>query len=140
MFSNTRIVRIEWQHCDPAGIVYYPRYFAIFDSSTTYMFEKLLGMTKFQFLRHYDFIGYPMVDTRARFFIPARFGDDVTVETKVSEVKRSCFSIEHRILKADGALAVEGFETRVWAAKDPADPDKIKSKPIPQELVDRLTQ
>ena len=139
MFSNSRIVRIEWQHCDPAGIVYYPRYFAIFDSSTTYMFEKLLGMTKFQFLKHYDFIGYPMVDTRARFFIPARFGDDVTVETKVSEVKRSSFSIEHRILKKEGALAVEGFETRVWAAKDPTDPDKIKSKPIPQEIVDRLS-
>ena len=30
-----------------------------------------------------------------------------------------------------GALAVEGKETRVWAGRDPADPDKIKSQPIP---------
>ena len=43
MLTNSRIVRIEWQHCDPAGIVFYPRYFAMFDTSTTYLFEKALG-------------------------------------------------------------------------------------------------
>ena len=140
MLTNSRVVRIEWRHCDPAGIVYYPRYFSIFDTSTTYLFEKALGKTKFQYLKHYDFVGYPMVDTRARFFIPARFGDDVTVETAVTEIKRSSFSITHRILKEDSALAVEGFETRVWVGKDPNNPDNIKSKPIPQEVIDRLSQ
>ncbi len=35
MFSNTRTLRIEWGDCDPAGIVFYPRYFAMFDTSTT---------------------------------------------------------------------------------------------------------
>ena len=29
MFSIRRTVRIEWGDCDPAGIVFYPRYFAI---------------------------------------------------------------------------------------------------------------
>ncbi len=70
MFSNSRMFRIEWQHCDPASIVFYPRYFVMFDSSTTYLFEKALGMTKIKFIKHYDFIGYPMVDTRAKFHIP----------------------------------------------------------------------
>ena len=92
MFSNSRIFRIEWQHCDPAGIVYYPRYFTMFNSSTTYMFEKALGMTKFQFLKHYDFVGYPMVDTRAKFYVPGVFGDDVEIQTAITEVKRSSFS------------------------------------------------
>jgi 4-hydroxybenzoyl-CoA thioesterase len=45
----------------------------------------------------------------------------------------------HRILKG-GALAVEGWETRVWAGKDPADPEKIKSKPIPPDVVEKLTR
>lgn len=31
MLTNRRTVRIEWGDCDPAGIVYFPRYFAIFD-------------------------------------------------------------------------------------------------------------
>ena len=34
-----------------------------------------------------------------------------------------------------GELAVECLDTRVWAARDPNDPDKIKSKPIPDEVI-----
>ena len=32
--KNSRALRIEWGDCDPAGIVFYPRYFAMFDHST----------------------------------------------------------------------------------------------------------
>jgi 4-hydroxybenzoyl-CoA thioesterase len=138
MFKDSRIVRIEWGDCDPAGIVYYPRYFAIFDCSTTALFERALGMTKYQFIKRYDGLGYPMVDVHARFLRPTRYGDDVVVETSVSEIKRSSFSIEHRLLK-DGKLAAEAFETRVWVGRDPGDSDKIKSKPIPVEIVESLS-
>ncbi len=139
MMKNSLIFRIEWEHCDPAGIVYYPRYFAMFDASTGYLFEKALGMTKFQLLKRYDFIGIPIVDTRAKFYIPGVFGDDVEIQAQLTEVKRSSFSIEHRILK-EGELAVEGWETRVWVGKDPSNPEKIKSKPIPPDVVEKLTQ
>ena len=79
-----------------------------------------------------------MVDTRARFLVPARFGDDVTIETSITEIKRSSFQITHH-LKKDGALAVEGFETRVWTGRDPADPSKIRSQPIPAEVIEKLS-
>ena len=39
MFVNRRDVQIQWGDCDPANIVYYPRYFAMFDDSTSIMFE-----------------------------------------------------------------------------------------------------
>ena len=39
MLVNRRRVRIEWGDCDPAGIVFYPRYFAMFDASTHALFE-----------------------------------------------------------------------------------------------------
>jgi 4-hydroxybenzoyl-CoA thioesterase len=138
MLKDSRSVRIEWGDCDPAGIVYFPRYFAIFDASTTALFEHALGMTKYQFVKHYRCLGYPMVDVRARFFTPTRYGDDVVIESAVSEIKRSSFSIEHRLFK-DGKLAAEGFETRVWVARDPGEPDKITSIPIPAEVVERLS-
>jgi 4-hydroxybenzoyl-CoA thioesterase len=138
MLKDSRTVRIEWGDCDPAGIVYYPRYFAIFDSSTTALFERALGMTKYQFVKRYDGLGYPIVDTRARFLIPTRYGDDVVVESTVSEIKCSSFSIEHRLFK-DGKLAAECLETRVWVSRDPHDPDKIKSRPIPSEIAERLS-
>ena len=137
MLTNKRPVRITWGVCDPAGIVYYPRYFEMFDDSTTTLFERALGMTKYQFLKEYDFAGYPMVDTRAKFSIPNRFGDDVEIETTVSEFRRSSFDIQHRLLK-NGALSIECTETRVWVGRDPADPSKIKAVPIPQAVIDRF--
>jgi 4-hydroxybenzoyl-CoA thioesterase len=137
MLTNRRTVRITWGDCDPAGIVYYPRYFEIFGDSTTELFERTLGMTKYQFLKAYEFAGYPTVDTRAKFSIPTRFGDDVVIETTVAAFRRSSFDVHHRLLK-DGKLAVEGFETRVWVGRDPADASKIKAIPIPQAVLDRL--
>ena len=137
MLTNRRDVRIVWGDCDPAGIVYYPRYFEMFDTSTTALFERALGMTKYQFLKAYDTLGYPMVDTRARFVLPTRYGDDVVIETTITEIKRSSFAVTHRLLK-DGALAVEGFETRVWVGRDPDDPDKIRGRPLPDDMVAKL--
>jgi 4-hydroxybenzoyl-CoA thioesterase len=134
MLTYIRNTRIEWGDCDPAGIVFYPRFFAMFDSCTTAMFSQALGMSKYQFIKHYDFLGYPMVDTRARFLKPAKFGDDVTVETTVTEFRRSSFDVRH-LLSNGGELAVECFDTRVWAAADPNDPAKIKAKPIPEEVI-----
>jgi 4-hydroxybenzoyl-CoA thioesterase len=46
--------------------------------------------------------------------------------------------VQHR-LTLHGELCVECFDTRVWAARDPADPEKIKSKPIPPEVIAKLT-
>jgi 4-hydroxybenzoyl-CoA thioesterase len=134
MMIYTRHTRIEWGDCDPAGIVYYPRYFALFDSCTTALFSQALGMSKYQFIRHYRFDGYPMVDTRARFLKPAKYGDDVVIETKVSEFRRSSFDVQHR-LTVGGELAVECFDTRVWAEKHPDDPQRIRAKPIPEEVI-----
>jgi 4-hydroxybenzoyl-CoA thioesterase len=133
LLSNTRTLKIEWGHCDPAGIVFYPRYFEMFDASTTALFERALGETKYQFRKTYDFGGYPMVDTRARFLKPACFGDVVEIATSIT-FGRASFKVEHRLSK-DGALAVEASETRVWVTQDPDDPLRIKSQPIPREVI-----
>lgn len=137
MLSNIRTTRIEWCDCDPAGIIYYPRYFQIFDTCTTVLIERALGMNKIDFLKVYKFLGYPVLETRARFHKPTRFGDDVAIESKMVEYGRSSFKIEHRLSKA-GMLAAEGFETRVWAAHDPEDPEKIKAEPIPEAVLARF--
>jgi 4-hydroxybenzoyl-CoA thioesterase len=137
MFKNSRSVHIEWGDCDPAGIVFYPRFFAIFDACTAALFERALGMTKFEFMKAYNCAGIPLVDTRARFIIPAKFGDDVVVESIVKEFRRSSFDVKHRLLKG-GELATEGLETRVWTGRDPANPEKIRSQPIPDEVLSRF--
>jgi 4-hydroxybenzoyl-CoA thioesterase len=130
--SNTRNVRIEWGDCDPAGIIFYPRYFEIFDASTSALFERALGMTKLQLLKTFDFAGFPLARTRAKFIRPTRFGDDVTVDSSVS-FGRSSFAVEHR-LKLKGELCVEGSETRVWVVRDPAT-GGIRSHAIPDAVL-----
>jgi 4-hydroxybenzoyl-CoA thioesterase len=137
MLTHIRTTRIEWCDCDPAGIIYYPRYFQIFDTCTTVLIEHALGMNKIEFLKVYNFLGYPVLDTRARFHKPTRFGDDVAIETKMVECGRSSFKLEHRLSKGD-MLAAEGHETRVWAARDPEDPEKIKAQPIPEAVLARF--
>ena len=134
MRAHTRTVRIEWGDCDPAGIVFYPRYFAMFDASTQDLFERVLGLRKRGIIAAYDIVGIPMVDTRARFLIPSAFGDEVTIESEVTTFRRSSFDIRHRLLK-DGALAVEAWETRVWAGRHPDDPARIRAQPVPAEVI-----
>jgi 4-hydroxybenzoyl-CoA thioesterase len=58
----------------------------------------------------------------------------VAIETALVECGRSSFKVEHRLTKA-GALAVEGFETRVWVVRPTDDPSRIRSQPIPPEVL-----
>lgn len=133
---SEREVEIEWGDCDPAGIVYYPRYFAFFDNCTAGLFAAA-GLAKWEMLRAYDIVGIPMVDTRARFSIPSRWGERIRIESRIAEWKRSSFDVEHRAYKGPD-LAVEAWETRVWVGRHPDDPDRIKSRPIPAEVIERF--
>jgi 4-hydroxybenzoyl-CoA thioesterase len=133
MFVHRRDVQIQWGDCDPANIVYYPRYFGMFDDSTSVLFEKA-GFSKQDLVHKYGLVGIPMVDTRAKFYIPSTHGDWITIETKIESIKRSSFEVKHNVYK-DEALAIEAFETRVLVGRDPDNLDKLKSAPFPPEMV-----
>lgn len=136
MLVNRRTVRIEWGDCDPAGIVWYPRYFGMFDAATAHLFEAA-GWPKPVLQATFDMLGFPMVDTRAKFLVPSRFGDDIVIESRVSAWRRSSFDVEHRVFR-ESDLAIEAWETRVWVGRHPDDPAAIKSKPIPAEVIERF--
>jgi 4-hydroxybenzoyl-CoA thioesterase len=137
MFTNNRKMRIEWGDCDPAGIIFFARYFEFFDVSSTMLIERALGMKKIEYLKAYNFADHPLVETRARFLLPTRFGDEVAIDSAVVGCGRSSFKIEHRLTHG-GALAVEGFETRVWVIRDAADPRHMKAQAMPPKVVARL--
>jgi 4-hydroxybenzoyl-CoA thioesterase len=136
MLTNRKTIHFEWGDCDPAGIVYYPRYFAYFDNCTAALFEAA-GLPKHQMLKTYGIVGIPMVDTRARFFAPSRFGDDVAVESSISEWRRSSFEVQHKLFKGE-VLAVECSETRVWAVRSKTNPEGIEGQPVPQDVIARF--
>jgi 4-hydroxybenzoyl-CoA thioesterase len=136
-FISRRQFTIEWGHCDPAGIVFNARFFEFFDGSTWCMFERALGVKAHEWPSVYGVVGIPLVDSGARFMTPARFGDVVEIASQVTAFRRSSFDLAHT-LTVRGTTAVEGRETRVWAGRDPADPEKIKSRPIPPEVTARF--
>ena len=136
MLSNRKTIHVEWGDCDPAGIMYYPRYFAYFDNCTAALFEAA-GLPKHQMLKVYGIIGIPMVDTRARFLAPSRFGDRVVVESSISQWRRSSFDVQHKLFK-DNVLAVECSETRVWVTCSKTQPETIESRQVPEEVIARF--
>jgi len=136
-FINRRQMTIEWGHCDPGGIVFNSRYFEMFDISTWMLFEAALGVTAHELAETFAIVGLPLVDARANFLKPAKFGDVAEITSWVSEFRLSSFDIEHH-LSINGELAVEGGETRVWAARDMANPDKIGAIAIPADVIARF--
>ena len=138
MLTSARNILIEWGDCDPAGIVFYPRYFAWFDACTAGLFAAA-GLPKPQMIEKYNLLGIPMVDTRARFIVPSKFGDEVRIESTIIEFRRSSFDVRHQLFRGE-TLAVEGFETRVWTIRDPANPERIKSQAIPAEVLALFTE
>jgi 4-hydroxybenzoyl-CoA thioesterase len=67
MLTNTRLIRVQWGDCDPAGIVFYPRYFEWFDACSILLFEKATGMTKIKMLEKYAGAGLALVEADADF-------------------------------------------------------------------------
>ena len=132
MLTNRQNIRIEWGDCDPEGIVYFPRYFEFFDACTRALFERA-GLFKRDMLKTYDIAGIPVVDMRASFMIPSRFGDDVVVESSIAKWGTSSFVVRHRLMRGD-AIAIECFETRVWTARMDEDRDKLEGRTIPDAI------
>lgn len=137
MLTNRREIHIEWGDCDPAGIVYFPRYFEYGDACTSALFERA-GFPKPKLLETYGLAGIPLVDARARFLAPSRFGDMIAVESRIMEWGRSSFTVEHKMFRAD-ALAVEIIEKRVWTVRPPGAPGTLRSQPVPEEVKARFS-
>jgi 4-hydroxybenzoyl-CoA thioesterase len=135
MFNNKREKRAEWGDCDPAGIVFNPRFFEWFDAASAALFEKALGITKKQMLETYNAAGIPLVKTEGRFMKPVHYGDDIVIESTV-KFGRSSFQVEHRITH-NGETCAEGSETRVWTVRD--ENGAIKSSPIPETIIKAFT-
>jgi 4-hydroxybenzoyl-CoA thioesterase len=134
VLTNKRLIRVQWGDCDPAGIVFYPRYFEWFDACTILLFEKATGLTKIKMLEKFGGAGLALLEARAAFKVASHYGEDIEIETEITEFRRSSFFVQHKVTKA-GVPALEGFETRLWTVRDPADSTKLKSGSMPAEIL-----
>lgn len=133
-FENSIDWVIEWGDCDPAGIVFYPNYFRMFNMATDRLF-KSAGFGLHSLISRFGIIGYPMIETRAAFTTPNRFGETVAIRSNIARWGRSSFEVRHFITNA-GGLSVEGFEKRVWAIIGPD--GALKGAPVPDDVRSKL--
>ncbi|WP_337180556.1 thioesterase family protein [Sphingopyxis granuli] len=132
MFSHRHDLIVEWGDCDPAGIVFYPRFFAMFDAATASLLEAASGRPRIRLIEDCRILGWPMVDTSAQFHAPVRFDDRVSIESRVTHVGTASFAIAQRLTRGE-TLCVEAMEMRVWSIRDEQD-GHIRSQPIPAWL------
>ena len=136
MLSNRKAIQVEWGDCDPAGIVYFPRFFEYFDACTNALFEKA-GFRKAEMLKRYGLLGIPLVEASAQFYAPASFGDTVTVDSRIVEWGTSSFRVEHKLYKGS-VLGAEGREKRVWTVRDSKSENGMRGQAIPEEVKARF--
>ena len=136
MVSHVVEVKVRWSEADPAGIVFYPRFFEWFDLATEALFESV-GLPWAEIFPKYRVVGVPIMESSARFRSPVRYGDLVRIRSTVSEVRAKTFRVEHEVAVGDRPCAA-GFEVRAWVAC-PAEPRaRLVARPFPEEVAMRL--
>jgi 4-hydroxybenzoyl-CoA thioesterase len=88
MMTFATSVQVRFADVDPAGIVFYPRYFEMLNAVVEDWFAQDLGMS-FKQLHLVDHIGVPTVKLEVTFLSPSELGDILTVTITPDQVGRS---------------------------------------------------
>ena len=83
--------KVLFKHCDPAGIVFYPRYFEIINDCVEAFFDEVLGWPFETLLKDG---GVPTVQIATEFKAPNRHGDWLLLQLHVAKLGRTSISLE----------------------------------------------
>lgn len=132
--SYRRTVAVEFNHCDPAGIVFYPRYFEMTNSVTENFFAERVGRS-YARMTLQDRNGVPMARLEADFRAPSRLGDRLDFTLTVGRVGRT--SVTLAIIAAAGdEIRLSATLTLVWVGADgrPAPwPDDMRTRLLAEQ-------
>ena len=82
-FSCDKLIRFH--HCDPAGIVFYPQYFILFNELVEDWFNQGLGVDFARF--HVETgLGVPMGSIQCKFLSPSEVGDILQLSLVVNRI------------------------------------------------------
>lgn len=83
--------KVLFRHCDPAGIVFYPRYFEMLNDAVEAFFDTALGCP-FDDL-HREGSAVPTAEITTRFHAPSRHGDHLNIALSVIRVGTSSLGL-----------------------------------------------
>lgn len=111
--SYSRHIRIEFNHCDPAGIVFYPRYFEMTNSVVENFFREVIGYP-YERITMDEGRGVPTVRIACDFRRPSRLGEVLSFSLTVERVGRSSLDLTISAAGPDGAERLSAALTLVW--------------------------
>jgi len=123
--------RVEFQHCDPAGLVFYPRYFEMINSVIEEYFRDFLGYS-FAPMHFSDGRGVPTAEISAEFHAPTRLEDMLNFSLETTHIGKS--SAKFRIIGSCGSekrLTVRSTLVRI-------DLERHVSDPWPADLAEKM--
>src|SRR5690606_257546 len=85
--TYARIVPVEFNHCDPAGIVFFPRYFEMVNSVVENFFAEVLDLPFAEIVTSGN--GVPTARIETDFSAPSRLGERLTFVLSVERLGRA---------------------------------------------------
>lgn len=127
---ETRI-KVRFQHTDPAGLVFYPRYLEMINQVVEDWFSDELGMS-FRDLHSTERRGVPAVHVGVDFTRPSRLGDLLRFRLCVKSIGRTSISI-NIVADCDAEERVTAEVVLVYV-----DIDRFGTEKIPEDVRNRL--
>jgi acyl-CoA thioester hydrolase len=131
----TTELRVRYAETDQMGIVYYANYLVWFEIGRVELMRSL-GLAYSQLEREHQCI-LPVIEASCRYRSPARYDDEILIETRPSLLRESVIKFAYRILRKapegqDAAVLAEGETVHVVCD------DQMKRKPLPAKYAAAL--
>jgi acyl-CoA thioester hydrolase len=131
----TAQVRVRYAETDQMGIVYYANYLVWFEIGRGELLRSL-GLVYSQLEKEHECI-LPVVSAHCRYRSPARYDDEILIETRPAMLRGTVIKFSYRILRkahdgGENTLLAEGETVHVVCD------DQLKRKPLPKHYADAL--
>lgn len=133
LLKFTKPHKIHFSECDPAGIVFYPQYFVMFNNLFERWIDALIPQGFAGYILEQRF-GLPTVHLEAEFKAISRMGDDVILELVVERIGRKSLTLHQRCISVTGELRMQVTQTYVTTSLI-----THQAIPIPEALHQALT-
>ena len=128
--SVTTEVRVRYAETDQMGIVYYANYLVWFELGRVELLRSL-GLSYSSLETDHGCI-LPVIEATCRYKSPARYDDEILIETRPAMLRGSVLKFSYRILRK----ASEGQEQTLLAEGETVHvvcDDQLQRKPLPEK-------
>lgn len=124
-------VRVRYAETDQMGVVYHANYLVWFEIGRV-EFIRQLGLD-YKSMEREEGCGIAVVDVSARYKLPARYDDELIVQTRLMAARGAVIRFAYRIVRAeDKVLLCEGETVHVVVGRD------MKRCPLPRKYAERF--